>query len=439
MCRLVLTRAWAALLIGIPAAQADVPLRRLAGSGDPMPGAPPGMVFHELAFPQVAGSWVVAGGYSGNERQGLYAWDGSQFWVVADDDVALPGAGPSDRFSLWHDVGNWDVGPGGLVAFTAVALQVQGGLWAWRPGLGLTEIAVTPEVIPGMEDPLVGFSHPVVGGESVFFVGSFGSPPYFEEAILRWDAQGLVVFFDPPDGSVGALRATNDRLWFLQGQPAQGSQETEMWSCRFDGSDLRLEFDFDTSYPGLPGSGWFETGRYVPEPAVFRSSPWPDHPGLHGLFHILTPTSVEAWLDQDDPEPSGGVWDRFGPHLAGSGERVVFSLHDPVPQSSVSDYRLYVRDGDGSFRFILATATILEGQFVGIIDILPGSMDGDTLAMGILRSNDSAVWLADLGAPSPPVALEIPTSGPTAAAVLAFLLGVAGLGSLLKKRRCART
>lgn len=432
MCRFVLIKVAAALLVGTPVALAEVPMWRLAGSGDPMPGAPPGMVFHELAFPQVAGSWVVAGGYSGNERQGLYAWDGSQFWVVADDDTVLPGAGPTDQFTL-SNPGGWDVGPTGLVAFKTQVLQVYDGLWAWQPNSGLMRIAVGDETFPGIPGTYLGPGEIVVAGEWVFFVGVFGpAAPDFEYKLLRWSPDTGVQTVVPFQAA--RPRAGAERLWFA-GPPPDGNGAEGLWSCRFDGSDLRLEFDFDTSYPGLPGSGWSTPGEYVPEPPVVRSSPWPDHPSLHGLFHILTPTSIEAWLDQDDPEPSGGVWDRFGPHLAGSGERVVFSLHDPVPQSSVSDYRLYVRDGDGSFRFILATATMLGGQFVGTIDILPGSMDGDTLAMGILRENDSAVWLADLGTPTGPFPLEIPTSGPTAAAVLALLLGAAGLGSLLKKGR----
>lgn len=428
MCYQMRQLAVAVLLAFWPGAvTAEIPLLRIAGSGDQMPGAPPGEVFHELMRPQLEGDWIVAVGYSPT-RQGFYAWDGTTLHVVADNETPLPGAPPDHRVDIFESSNQYDVGASGLVAFTNF-LPGGAGAWAWRPD-GLVKVAITGDPSANSSQPFYSGGRPVVVGDDIFIGGAEGTFPAVSAAIFRWnETSGLTRIVGPGFTFLGEVRVSASRVWFIAGL---GASDFGIFSCAWDGSDLRLELDIDAGFPGSPTSRW-SIPHVIGEPAAILALPDPPGPHpLYGLFHLTGTGGFETWLDQDDPEPTGGTWDRFGPGLAGSMDRVAFLVHDPIPQSSVTDMRLLVRDGDSTFRFVVAEGDTLNGQFLGLIEMLPNAMDGDKLALGLLRSNDSAVWVADLG-PQPPNTLEVPTLGGWGVAALAAMLAAAGSFALRRR------
>lgn len=424
-------------LAAAPGAAAVPTFTRLVGTGDPVPGAE-GETFLEVRKAQLAGQWVLASAYSAT-RSGLYAFHGNQSWEVVSRYSAVPGIPAGAELQL-DAPATYDIDSSGLVVFSTpwyvtADPDINGvGVWVWQAG-HTDVVVVSGEIVAGSDEPYWGTRHPVVEGGVVHLAAFEGLPGDASKALYRWSrGTGVSRVMGSGFQEITRPRVADGRVAFL-GRDELGV--AGFWSVSPDGSDVRLEHDFASPYPGGPPASSWEliTGPTLPiataTPITFGAQSSGD-PERRGIYRLWGGGTFELLYDGADPDPTlPGAHHRIVPGLAGSGENVAFMLHDPT-QVSTLGRRLIVRDGAGEYHLIAAEGRDFEGAPVGLIEFMHGAMDGDRLAFNVLRPGDGAVWIADFGAGAPSV-LEVPTLETWALAALA--LGLLVAASRVLRRR----
>jgi hypothetical protein len=438
---MIALRRWLACVVLVAEAtwaQPEVGLERVVGSGDPVPGAP-GEVLLEVRLAQLAGEWIAARAYSANES-GLYAWRGSDGFLVASRTTALPGIPLGAQLNIGFPIA-YDVDVDGTVViavswFLPSDPDTEGaGVWAWKDGQFET-IVLTGDTVSGSSQPFFAAGSPLVHAGRLFFRAGEG-PLGASKVLYTWSREtGVSRVVGGAGLQIMDSFEPGQRLVFNAfAGPAPG--EFGIWSTQLDGSDVRREFDPESQFPDAPpGSTFRLISAGLPSLAgspVHFLAEAREHPSFQWLFRLTGPDQLEEILRQDDLDPTSdlphsGV---FPPGLAGFGDNLAFMLRDPT-QVSTLGRRLIVRDGAGEYHLIAAEGRDFEGAPVGLIEFMHGAMDGDRLAFNVLRPGDGAVWIADFGAGAPSV-LEVPTLETWALAALA--LGLLVAASRVLRRR----
>ncbi|MFQ5807764.1 MAG: hypothetical protein ACE5I3_15060, partial [Phycisphaerae bacterium] len=196
-------------------------IHRIADLSTTIPGAD-----EEFAFiTEVArsDSMVAFKGQGAELREGIYAWDGGELSVVADENTAVPGSSAT-FLRFW----SFDV-DGHTVAFDAGHLAApedyRRGIYGTAGGLHV--IVDDATMIPGGENPFAGFRSVSADEGAIAFVG----------AEYHWWSSPRGVYT-----TLGGLRAVAER-----GQPVPGGSATfrSFSNCIFD--DDAIVFTAGTS------------------------------------------------------------------------------------------------------------------------------------------------------------------------------------------------
>lgn len=432
--------AAAVLAFSIAQSARAVTFTRIAGTGDPVPGAG-GDLFLEVHGAQLAGDWVVARGYSASES-GIFVWHGGDAYRVLVTTTDLPGIPPEAELNIANPA-YYDIDGTGRVAVAISwflpdhpdpASTVAAGVWTWKDGQ-FESLVQSGMTVDRSDQPFIAAVQVASETDEAVFRTVEGVPEDFDYAIYRWSAADGVRRIAGPGFSVLAW----PKPGASEGVAFNGSSTSGVrgiWATPTDGSDLTLELDLDSQFPlGPEGSSWHQitSGSSAhplagwPLTLAARSSVDFDR---QGIFRLTGGGTSEILFDSAELDPTSGL-----PHagiypagIAGSGENVAFMLDDPTQQSTLGR-RLIVRDGDGMYHLMAAEGREFEGQDVQLLEFLHGGMDGNRFAFNAVQPTDRAVWLADFGTPAPS-ALEIPAVRSAGLLVLALALAFLGVGRL---------
>jgi hypothetical protein len=430
-----------ALLLGAcPAFAGELEVRytRLVGSGDPIPGTPPGTVFAAVSGAQPAGDHVVFYGQndSGSVR-GYYLHDGNQVQRVLDTTtiLTLPGVPQVPSSQIYFDFLTMPIhtNGSGLVA-SVISTEHPGHVNAYWAIQAWADGVVHPIAAKGQQPPggppgsrFMTFGAPRVRGSAVFFLATReGMLP--DTGYYRWVAGDL------HEVALGDLNVINPApteggLCATAFDPHAAGYPYGIW-CHEDGEPEPAQvLDFGSLFPG--GSGvWLgvANGRLVPLEDQLLWAARSSGNDASGLYRIWY-DSVEPVLTNIDTDPVTGLPFTLWPWYAGAGQRVAFTGYDPADFLA----RLRLQDEDRLFHKLVDVGDVFEGQTVDWINLHFGGFSGNRLAFSLYRSNDSAVWLADFGPEPPPgpgggpSVLEVPTLGQGARFALALMLALAAV------------
>lgn len=402
---------------------AQVPVSRLFGTGDTLPGH--GLPAEFAVQAVVAGDYTLflAESWRGNEQIfGLYLHDGESVQRVFDStqDAELPGnpsVGPGQLAHSW-----WDVGATGMVAF-----YVDGyGMVAWRDGV-LKNIALNGQAasdLPGGEfysfaNPNVEGSHVVVYASLVDTVAGY---------LLSWSWEGSASRVIVPGVLPGSARLRNGSIFLFGAQEPSGPYGS--WS-NFSGGWAPF-YTFDDPVPGAPGSSWNSMGgEQTPALTDDALAVFGNASDLitQGVFR-LAPGAGEVVALDGAPDPVFGLtMDSFG-YVVASGDRVGFQVD--LEAEGQDPTFVMVQEPDRTFRSLAGEGEMLEGLPIGYLDMTWNALDGDRLVFEIARPGDFAIWEADLGpAPNP---LEVPTLSSIGAGLLVATLALLGMAGVRTSR-----
>lgn len=204
------------------------------------------------------------------------------------------------------------------------------------------------------------------------------------------------------------------------------------------GVGLWLREDSGVLTEVLPHHGWGEYygifGVLADGVAVRAPSP----SGLDGLFRVSTAQSVELVVSDPYLDEATGIELSPAGTLA-DGHRVAF-----VGEPLLPVFGTYVRiqERDRSIQPVVDTGDVLEGLTVLYAGAVPAALDGDALALTILRTGDQgaddlAVWVADLDLNGEPVT-SIPALDGVGASAFALVLIAVAVAALSRLRGSTR-
>lgn len=153
-------------VLAAPAASGQISFQRLAGTGDPLPGAPPGTSINFPFESQAAGSWIAFGAFS-EIGTGVYAWDGNTVHRVVDELTPVPGGQPT--ITPYPDVG-MDLDAAGCVVIFGQTSSSH-GVWRWEAGEPLELVVKTGDPSPTAPgETVLAADLPRVWGETAYVV-----------------------------------------------------------------------------------------------------------------------------------------------------------------------------------------------------------------------------------------------------------------------------
>lgn len=408
--------------LAVPAANGQISFQRLIGTGDALPGAPPGTTINYPFEAQAAGEWVAFGAFS-QIGTGVYAWDGTSFHLVVDELTPVPGGQPAIR--PIPDVG-MDVDASGRVV-TYAETSTSHGVWRWRIGEPIELVIQTGSPSPTAPgETVLAADLPRVWGETTYVVVERSGASRLE--IIGFASGGLPFAAIPSH-----LEFTYSAFDVAAAQLLYRARDTDsldgLW--RAEPGDLP-ELLLTSGAPlsdGFPGETWLGPGtsllRVGLGGAVFNGA---GSLGSQGFFASTQPGAVQALVRHGDPEPRTGLPILQLPSNTASASEHRFAFIAILADGS---RHLSVREPDGSFLPIISTGDVLEGQVVNNIWISTKAFANDNrLVAEIHRQGDGAIWIIDLPPVLGPAPTAIPTSSPFALAAFSLILVLGGMSVL---------
>lgn len=411
-----------ALLLGIVSlpTSAQVSFERIIGTGDPLPGAPPGTAINYPFEAQAAGEWIAFGTISSFGR-GVYAWDGRTVRRVVDEQT--PVLNGNLTIVPFPDEARMDVDALGSVVVYGEGSAGQ-GVWRWDGG-GPVELVVRAgdpsptapgEAVLAMQSPRLRDSTAYV------MVERSGAAP-FESEIIGFPYNGPAFRATPESFFVSgtAFDAGSQLLYRAFDTKLVGG----LWRAEPGEAPELLLAPGDPLPGGLPGEPWTGAAtqllRFGLNGAVVGGG---GTLGTRGFFVVTEPGVGYALIHHGDPEPRTGQPILLIPsgYASASDHRFAF-----VARLADDSRHLSVREPDGSFLPILSTGDVLEGEVVTDIWISTKAFASDDRLVAVIsRQTEAAIWTIDLpplGGPSVPA---IPTTSAIGLVVLALLLAAGG-------------
>lgn len=290
--------------------ETKVTFQRVAGTGTP---APDGSTFISFEAPTVFGGMVAFRGRTSGGNQGVYCEQDGQFYVIADNNTAVPGGrGQFTTFAGVPALHN------ARVAFEAAGAMGQSGIYL--AGESLEVVIDTSSTLPNGKGRFTGFGQPSLDSSSVVFRGTGTAG---QTGIYRYDGELHVVAdtgTNIPDGngrftSFGNPAADDDAVAFVG-----SGMSNQQGIVLFHGDEQKILASRQTPVP--EGSGTFTN---------FGDPSLRDHrvaflalggDGKQGAYKYFGGLSAQA--DQKTGIPDGrGSFIRFR-NVSLEGERVVF-------------------------------------------------------------------------------------------------------------------
>lgn len=313
-------------------------------------------------------------------------------------------------------------------------------MMGWRNGV-LFPIAVVGDPPPGGPPgaTFFSFSSPVVEDGQVYFVaGLTGGTPGETPPVYVWSEEaGLSQLAFPGLCCARVPIPRNGQLLFTAAEDPLLPPDLRfgVW-VQDEGGHLEEIFDLGSQYPGAPDGASFvqktEQLGAVSDAAVLNAE---DRTGSRGDLFRLSQAGAEVVFTWGDPLPDSaattqGVWREF----AADGDWIAFRATVSGPASPNYPGGIVLQGADRTLHHVLYGGDILEGLPVGQTWVTYGGLSGDTLAIQVGRSGDTAVWLADLSAlgepPPSPSPLEIPALEQGSLLALAIVLAIVALANL---------
>ncbi len=407
--------------LAVPAANGQISFQRLIGTGDPLPGAPPGTTINYPFEAQAAGEWVAFGAFS-QIGTGVYAWDGTAFHLVVDELTPVPGGQPAIR--PIPDVG-MDVDASGRVV-TYAETSTSHGVWRWRVGEPIELVIKTGDPSPTAPgETVLAADLPRVEGATAYVSIERTGDTYVQQ-VVAFPVDGPAYLATPPDFQHFASFDARDQLLY---RAFDTNLLGGLWRADPGGPPELLLAPGDPLWGGLPGETWIgavgDLLRFGMGSAVLSGG---GTLGTRGLFAVTESGVAEALVRQGDPEPRTGL-----PILQLPGADASVSEHRLAFIAILADgsRHLSVREPDGSFLPIISTGDVLEGQVVNNIWISTKAFANDNrLVAEIHRQGDGAVWIIDLPPVLGPPPAAIPTSSAFALVAFALVLVLGGVSAL---------